>query len=188
MPSASSSKGGFTLFELLLVIVLIAVLYGVFINKLTAKREGNDAVPLTIETIGTFLKPFADASEKEASLVCLDACRECRVYTGGEPVDGDAFTLFEGTPTVYRRDEYGQFREVEFLPVKDDEEVLQDVCFRYTRYRNGSGSSYIVGYNDVFYLFDAYLQPVTKYGTLEAAAAAYNKADLLPDDERLYTF
>lgn len=187
MPSASSSKRGFTLFELLLVIVLIAVLYGVFINKLTAKPKGGGAMPLSVETIGPFLQPFT-AAGGEASLVCEDECRTCRVYVDGEPIDGDAVELFDAMPTVYRRDAYGQFRAVEFLPVKNSDDVLQDVCFRYTRYRNGSGSSYIVGYHDVFYLFDAYLRPVTKYPTLEAAETAYNKADLLPDDERLYTF
>ena len=172
----------------MLVIVLIAVLYGVFINKLTAKPKSAGAVAPTPETVGTYLQPFAEAAENEVSLVCLDACRECGVYTDGKRVQGDAFTLFKSTPTVYRRDGLGQFQEVVFLPVKDSNGVLQDVCFRYTLFKNGSRSSYILGYNDVYYLYDAYLRPVTNFRSLEAAEAAYNKAALIPDDERLYTF
>jgi len=188
MPSASSSKKGFTLFELLLVIVLIAVLYGVFINKLTAKPKGGVAGVPTLETIGAYLQPVAEAADGDVSLVCLDECRECSVYADGKKTEGAAVTLFEALPAVYRRDGLGQFQEVKFLPVKDSDGVLQNVCFRYTLYRNGSRSSYIVGYNDVYYLYDAYLQPVTKYRTLEAAEAAYDKTALIPDDERLYTF
>ena len=188
MPSASSSKKkGFTLFELLLVILLVGILYGVFINKLSIRAKGGIEAP-DIMTIGAFLKSFTGAAEGgEVSLVCLDQCKTCSVYIDANKTGPDV-TLFGTVPTVYRRDEFGQFREIGFLPVKDDDRVLQDVCFRYTLYGNGSGSSYIVGYNDVYYLFDAYRLTVTKFSTLEAAAEAYGKTDLLPDDERLYTF
>jgi prepilin-type N-terminal cleavage/methylation domain-containing protein len=189
MPSASSSKKGFTLFELLIVIVLIAVLYGIFINKLTVKPHGGEsAAAVTIETLGTYLQPFAEAAEGGAALVCLDECRECSVYAGGKRVEKSTIALFERAPSVYRKDGLGQFQKVAFLPVKNSDGVLQNVCFRYDLFENGSRSSYIVGYNDAYYLFDAYLRPVTTYRTLEAAEAAYNKTALIPDDERLYTF
>ena len=188
MPSASSSKGGFTLFELLLVIVLIAVLYGVFISKLSSKPKAGEAVAVTIGTVGAYLQLFEEQAEGDVELVCQNACLDCDVYTGGKKVEESTVHLFESAPAVYRRDGLGQFQPVTFLPVKDSDGVLQDVCFRYTLFENGSGSSYIVGYGDDFYLFDAYLLPVTKYRALEEAETAYNKTALIPDDERQYTF
>ena len=188
MPSASSSRSGFTLFELLLVIILIAVLYGIFINKLSTgpKRGGAEAV--TLQTLDTLLQPFAREAEADAALVCTDRGRKCEVYVDGARAGETSVALFDDEPQVYARDGYGQFRPLTFAPVEDDDGVVQDVCFRYTLRANGSRSSYIVGDGGVFYLFDAYLQPVTTYKTLEEAETAYEREALIPDDERSYTF
>jgi len=188
MSSATSSRSAFTLFELLLVIILIGALYGVFISKLTAKPKTGEGVTVTIETIGDYLLPFAKESEKDVTFLCQDNCRDCGVYAGEKRLDEQSVTLFDDAPAVYRRDGLGEYLPVEFLPRKDKDGVMQNVCFRYTLFENGSRSSYIVGYNDVYYLFDAYLQPVTKYKTIEEAEAAYEKKPLIPDDERLYNF
>jgi len=188
MPSAPSSKSAFTLFELLLVIILIGALYGVFINKLTTKPKAGEGVTVTIETIGDLLRLFAKETGGDVTFLCQDSCSDCGVYAGDKRLDEQSLKLFDDAPEVFRRDGLGEFQPVEFLPRKDKDAVVHDVCFRYTLFENGSRSSYIVGYNDVYYLFDAYLQPVTKYKTIEDAEAAYEKKPLIPDDERLYSF
>ena len=187
MPSASRSRGGFTLFELILVIVLIGVIYGIFINKLTTKSK-KDTAAVTLETIGAYLKPYSENAEGDVRFVCLEDCHACDVYAGGKRIDDTTVRLFDRAPAVFKKDALGEWQQVEFLPKVNSEDVQEPVCFEYTLYANGSGSSYIVGYDDVYYLFDAYFRPVSTYPTLEAAQSAYNKTALIPDDERQYDF
>ena len=188
MPNVSGSKRGFTLFELLLVVVLIAVLYGVFIGKLSSRPGVAEAQErVTIATIREYLRHFADG-EKAVSLVCTEPCERCSVHVGGKEIPETDITLFSKTPTVYRRDAYGRFEPFEFLPVRQKEGGLENVCFSFTLYPNGSSSSYIVELDDTYYLFNAYLRPTRTFAALEEAQSAYNKSELLPDDKRTYDF
>jgi len=188
MPSASSSRKGFTLFELLLVIALIAVIYGVFISKLTARPSAAETMNVTVETLGEYLQTFAQNTEGDVELICRDRCLSCDVYAEGKRVDDATVAIFDSAPVVYRKDRFGQFQETEFLPLKNKEDVLEKVCFRYTLFENGSRSSYILAYKDTYYLMDPYLEPVKTFRSLEAAETAYNKTGLIPDDQRSYDF
>lgn len=187
MPSASSSRRSFTLVELLLVIFLIAILYGVFISKMKSGPE-TSGVPLSLETLDRYLAPIAGQTGRNISFVCRDSCRACDLYADGKRLKGDSVSLFDTSPEVYRMNSYGQYRQVEFTPVNTKDGVVQDVCFRYTLFANGSRSSYIVYYDDAYYVFDAYLRAIKKYKKQEEAETAYEKASLIPDDERRYTF
>lgn len=186
MPSALNSRRGFTLFELLLVIVLIGILYGVFINKLTSTKETEAAEALTIGTIGDYLRSFS--ADEEVEFICLEAGLECGVYVDDKRVETVKVRLFETPPVVYRQDGYGQLREIEFLPWRNGDGVLKEVCFRFTKFKNGSSSHYILGYEDRFYLFDAYLRPTQTFSALSDAEKAFSRTDLLPDEERNYDF
>ncbi|MHC3995164.1 prepilin-type N-terminal cleavage/methylation domain-containing protein [Thiomicrolovo sp. ZZH C-3] len=188
MPSASSSRRGFTLFELLLVVVLIAILYGVFINKFASGRtpmEGKGAVKL--ETLRDYLALFR-TEKKAVSLICPEPCAQCSVVVDGQPVEGADIALFKHEPTVYRKDRYGQFEPYTFVPVRQGETDTVNVCFAFTLRANDSSSSYIVESEERFYLFDAYGEPTQSFETLEDAAAAYNRTELIPDDKRVYDF
>ncbi|WP_345972369.1 type II secretion system protein [Sulfurimonas diazotrophicus] len=188
MPSASSSRRGFTLFELLLVVILIAILYGVFINKLTTGRaptEGRETVSL--ETLRDYLSLFR-TEQGEVSLVCPEPCAQCSVVVDGQPVEGADITLFKQEPTVYRKDRYGQFVPFTFVPVRRGETDVVNVCFAFRLRANDSSSSYIVESGERFYLFDAYGEPTRSFEALDDAAAAYNRTELIPDDKRVYDF
>ncbi|WP_345985131.1 prepilin-type N-terminal cleavage/methylation domain-containing protein [Sulfurimonas sp. HSL-1656] len=188
MPSASSSRRGFTLFELLLVVLLIAVLYGVFINKLSTGKgpaDGKDTV--TLETLRDYLSRFRP-QRGDVTLVCPEPCETCSVFIDGKAVEGADISLFKQEPTVYRRDRYGQFEPYVFLPVRRGETDTVNVCFAFTLRDNDSSSSYIVESGELYYLFEAFGEPVRRFETLDEAAEAYSRKALIPDDKRVYDF
>jgi prepilin-type N-terminal cleavage/methylation domain-containing protein len=188
MPNVSGSKRGFTLFELLLVVVLIAVLYGVFVGRLTSRPGIDEAQErVTLATIRDYLRHFSDG-EKEVSLICPEPCERCSVYAGDKEIPETDVALFQKTPIVYHREVGGHFEPFEFLPVRRKEGALENVCFSFTLRPNGSSSSYIVEMDDVYYLFDAYLRPTRTFASLEEAESAYRLSELLPDDKRTYDF
>jgi len=188
MPSAASSRRGFTLFELILVVLLIAILYGVFINKLATGRSATAGKQqVTLGTLRGYLALFRTESG-EVSLICPEPCGKCGVFVDGEAVEDAELTLFKQAPTVYRRDRYGQFEPRTFRPLQQGEREPENVCFAFTLWANDSSSSDIVEADDVFYVFDAYGEPTQTFKTLEDAAEAYNRTELIPDDKRVYDF
>lgn len=185
MPNASKNRTAFTLFELLIVVVLIAIIYGVFIQRL--QSVGNPEARITLQTLPQLLDTFPEGLRRE--VICTEPCKECRIYIDGEAVKGDAFALFAQSPVVWVKDRYGQMKEKNFLPLFDPDHGTKEVCFRYRRYRNGSGSSYIVQNGETsFVRFPAYLSAVETFSTLEAAEGAESHEALLPTEARRYTF
>lgn len=185
MPNASKNSPAFTLFELLIVVVLIAIIYGVFIQRL--QSVGKAETRITLQTLPELLDTFPEGLDRE--VICTEPCKECRIYIDGKPVKGDAFALFAETPPVWTKDRYGQMQQKTFLPLYDPDHGIKEVCFRYRRFRNGSGSHYIVQNGETrFVRFPAYLHPVRTFSTLEAAEGAEAHAALLPTEARRYTF
>ena len=184
MPTASSSKA-FTLFELLLVVVLISAMYGVFVHKLsTAGKVENKQVTLT--TLKPFLQEFP--FQREAELLCLEPCKSCSLLIDGKPADGVAVPLFGSTPKVYEKDRFGQLRQKEFLPYRKTDGTLSNVCFAYSLYKNGSSSSYVVNYQERYYAFDAYFGSVVEASSLSELERVLDTTALLPTEKRSYNY
>ena len=187
MPTAPKSRHGFTLLELLLVVLLIAILYGVFINRLQQRSPQDAAEKVTLQTLKETLSLFPAAQERE--LICTEPCRTCTVYLDGKAQKETAIPLFETAPTVWKTDRYGQWQAWEFTPLFDENQSSKPVCFRYRLARNGSGSSYIVQTDDKhFYVFKPYLEPVRLVASLPEAEKMLDISALLPMERRDYSF
>ncbi len=187
MPTAQRNRSGFTLFELLIVVLLIAILYGVFINKLQLQTSGKSTDEVTLETIRTLLGQFP--SERRREIICAEPCKSCAVFLDGEIVKSSKFPLFEKTPLVWKEDRYGEYKTIDFAPIIDPEHGTTNICFRYHLFRNNSASSYIVQTDERhFYVFKPYMAPVKIYTTLDAAKNALGSESLLPTEQRNYNF
>ena len=187
MPTASRNSGGFTLFELIIVVLLIGILYGVFINKMQKSSGGNIPESVTLETLKSTLALFPAVRKRE--VVCTEPCKECTVFIDGNPVKETTFSLFDTAPTVWKKDRYGQLKRVKFLPLYDPDSERKDVCFRYRLFRNGSGSSFIVQTDEKhYYVFKPYMQPVRSVASANAAADALDDRTLLPTERRNFNF
>ena len=187
MPTVSkNSRGGFTLFELLIVVLLIAILYGVFISKMSSSPK-KEAEKITLKTLKKTLQQFP--AQRARELICVEPCKQCNIYIDGAPVKDVDLPLFKTEPVVWVKDRYGQFQQKVFLPLDDPEHGAKDVCFRFKLFRNGSSSSYIVQTDDKhYYIFKPYLQPVTVTDTLAEAQKAFDTKSLLPTEQRNYNF
>ncbi len=187
MPTASTNRHAFTLLELLIVVVLIATLYGVFINRMSqsSARESTDGI--TLKTLQKRLGEFPAGMKRE--IVCTRPCKACRIYLNGTPLKEGRFSLFDAPPTVFSRDRFGQLRPVTFMPLRDEEGVSREVCFRYELFRNGSGSSYVVQTDEKhYYIYKPYLFPVRVVASLSEAQKAFDTEALLPTERRNYNF
>lgn len=187
MPTALKNRRGFTLFELLIVVLLIAVLYGVFINKMEQRTAGTAPKEVTLETLKSALALFP--AEREREVICTEPCKECTVFIDGNPVKEATFPLFDTVPTVWKKDRYGQLQTVKFLPLSDPDSGVKDVCFRYQLFRNGSGSAFIVQTDEKhYYVFKPYMHPVRSVASVDAAADAFDDRTLLPTEQRHFNF
>jgi len=177
------SKSSFTLFELLIVILIISILYGVFIEKLHTKESR--AKSLGLQDIKTLLSGYD--FNQSVKIACIDKCKECYIFVDGEKkekVEG----LFEKEVDVYDFDIHGILSPVKFSPLFDENGNPQDVCFAYELFPNGSNSSYIVKYQDKFYIFYAYMKPVKIVDSLGDAQKYFDPSDWIPTDSSQYNF
>lgn len=183
MPSVSSSKRAFTLFELLLVVVLISIIYGVFVHKLTKKSTASD-LKFSLSTIKQDLQtiPF----KKKLEFICIEPCEECYIYVDKHLIKQDPIKLFKESPKVYRPDSFGQIQNIEFLPIEIKENELSNVCFRYELFGNGSSSHYAVEYGSKYYLFDPYMYDVKEAESLSDVSIFFDVSKLLPTSQQDY--
>ena len=185
MRSVKRNRGAFTLIELIIVISLIAILYGVFVQKLQSKASQKNR-GLTLKTLKYSLSKAP--SSALAEFVCLEPCGECMIYLDNELASDTKVKLFTSEPVVYKTDQYGDLQRYEFPPIMSKEGTIENVCFRYKLYNNGATSEYAVAYRKKFYLFNPYDEEPTVVTTMAEANAFFDKEDLLPTEQRDYNF
>jgi prepilin-type N-terminal cleavage/methylation domain-containing protein len=182
MPTVSNSKA-FTLFELLIVVVLIAILYGIFVHKLTRPPE-KKTEQLTLVNLKKFLMdiPF----KKKIEVVCLEPCKECNIYIDGKKSKSDSFSLFKKNPNIYFPDKFGQLNTIRFVPKLDKKGSINNVCFKFSLFNNKSSSHFAVEDDGKYYLFDPYMRDVEITKSYSDVSKFFDKTELLPSDTRDY--
>jgi prepilin-type N-terminal cleavage/methylation domain-containing protein len=169
------NKQAFTLFELIVVVILIGIIYGVFVDKLATKpHQRND---VTLPTIKEFLEKFA--FKKSARVVCNKECKQCYVYVDDTKVDA-SFELFTSEPTVYTLDETGRQESLTFTPRFDKEDKLEETCFEYKIFKNGGADTYIVSHEDTFYVFKTLEKKPKIFTSMNEAVEFFDHKTLLP--------
>jgi len=176
------SKSSFTLFELLIVILIISIIYGIFIEKLGSKEKVLRQKGL--EGLKELLSAY-DFNES-AAIKCTDGCKHCYLYLDGQQKE-EIPSFFTSEPKVYDYDIHGMLSQVHFLPIFKENNP-KEVCFEYDLYPNGSGSSYLVEYEKKYYIFYAYLHPVKVVSTLSEAQKFFDPSQWIPTDSSEYNF
>ncbi len=165
------SKNAFTLFELMIVVMIIGIVYALVLGRLDPKQH--------IEIVK--LDSLRDAmlqKHKEGQrldLILYDNCKKSALLLNGtyqEEIKIDLEPKLFQDITVYKSDTFGHERKIDFLPVIIDDR-LEPVCFRYTVYPNGSASNYIVAQKENYYIFPPYFEDVNVTSSLEEALALF---------------
>jgi len=165
-------KKAFTLLELLLVVVIIGIVYGLVIGSM--KRINDKEAHLGFETLPSFLEEFHH--KNRVAFVCTDSCKSCAVYVDGKKVkEVDAFMAEERVLRFWRFDPDLGPQEIRFSPIFDEDDRESDVCFRYEIFEDGSRSEMIVETQKESYDYRGPFYPVTRHTSLAALEESRQK-------------
>ena len=164
-------KRAFTLFELMIVVMIIGIVYALVLWRFNPKQH------LEVVKLDS-LRDTMSQRHKEGErldLVLYDRCKKALLLINGEPQEKMKINLkpaLFSDITVYKSDPFGHERKIEFSPLIIDDK-LQPVCFRYTLYPNGSASNYIIEQKGKFYVFPPYFEDVNVTDSIEEALALF---------------
>ncbi len=139
----------FTLFELIIVVILIGIVYAVVLTNFQVKK---DTRIMHLKSVRNALMPYWKRG-KRVDLVIYDHCKKAVILLNHE-------LKKEYQPKINLK-EFQNLRRLEFNADKELKEIpwapyriegkLYPVCFSYTIFENGSNSSYILQTDDSTY-------------------------------------
>ena len=157
-------KRGFTLLELMLVVVIVGLVYGLSISGL--KQRSEEPFSLTLMTLPQFLQGFHQRNSVAA--VCTDRCMRCDLYVDGEllkPLE----PFVDDSAAFYRFDLHLGTRDVVWTSLFDEEGREEEVCFRYDIRPDGSSEEMMVLYRGEVIDYPGYFGSATRFASLEEA-------------------
>lgn len=150
------NRKAFTLFELMVVVMIIGVVYSLVLGSFDPKKS---IKIVTLQYIKDALSPYWTKGVK-VELVVYDRCRESALLINNEiqeeietNINAD---MFKGIK-VYKNDRHNGEREITFAPILV-ENRLHKVCFRFTLFPNGSNSSYVAKSGKRYYTYFPYFE------------------------------
>lgn len=143
-----SLRGGMTLFELLVVMIIIGVVYS--IGVFTLKKEKTFTATMSVLTLKTTLVALSASSD--IRMLCDTSCHECRIYSGNAKV---LSTLQLDSDSAIYRYGFNRFGELKRLGdvVGRTERGLRQGCFELSLRPDGSTSPLILKSNQKFYAY-----------------------------------
>lgn len=144
------SRRGFSLFELMLVVILIGLVYSLVLGKVNKKK----IVKINkLENLRTILS--SSNNNQHIELNIYDNCKKITVLGLDKKIDIDT-SIFKDI-IVYKVDTSNNLKKIEFTPILVDKKVYE-VCFNFTIYKNKSSSSYIVKQDNRYIVFHSYFK------------------------------
>lgn len=168
-------KKGFTLFELMIVMLIIALVYAMFVQNFSTKQIEQKP---KIENLREFLLNLQADSKSKITIICTDSCKICKLYIN-DKVKNENFDLFADEARVFAYGLEGSTLEkIEFDDFYTSKYDSEEVCFRYNLYPNSSSDKMILEYNDRFFLYDNYFYETKEFSSLEEAKESWYNTKL----------
>lgn len=170
-----NQKKGFTLFELMIVMVIIALVYGMFVQNFSTKQVEQKP---KVEKLREFLLNLQADSRAKISVICTQSCKICKLYINDKEKNAN-FDLFENEARVsaYKLVD-NSLEDIEFDDLYTDRYTKEEVCFRYNLYPNSSSDKMILEYNDRFFLYDNYFYETKEFTSIEEAKQSWYETKL----------
>lgn len=164
-------KKGFTLLELMLVVLLMGIVYGLVINVFERYKE--KAIDVTLMSLEKYMQSFHH--NNRVSLVCIKQCKECLLFINDKFKQN--VTPFVGKDVeLYRYDKDTGVRELRLLPYFRPDGHEEEACFRYEIDTDGSRTEMIVKDKKEVYAFPSFFGSVTRYSSLNEAIDQQSEA------------
>lgn len=162
-------KKGFTLLELLLVVVLIGIVYGSVTNVFDRYKE--KAVDVTLMTLEKYMQNFS--YNNHVSLICINQCKECLLFVN-DKFKQNVTPFIENNVQIYRYDKDVGVKRIQLLPYFRSDGKEEETCFRYDIYTDGSRTDMIVKNKEDVYVFPSFFSSVQKYDSIDQAIEQQN--------------
>ncbi len=167
----NKKRDAFTLFELMIVVVIIGIVYSLVLGRFDTKRY------MKIAELGS-LREIMRTKHKEGVRVDLylyDNCEKSALFLNGEYQEDmkiDIKPKMFKNLKVYKSDQFANEREINFSPVVIDDKLYK-VCFQFTVFPNGSSSNYIVEQDGRYIIFPPYFEDVNQTNSLQEALTLF---------------
>jgi len=158
-------RRAFTLIELLLVVVIIGIVYGLVINSM--QKINDKEAGLGFESLPSFLESLHH--QNRVAFICVDNCKACGVYVDGKKLqETEPFMAEERVLRFWQFDANTGVTELRFTPVFDKDDRELDVCFDYEIFEDGSRTEMIVETERQSYDYRGPFHPVARFASLQA--------------------
>mgnify|MGYP000349661831 CR=1 FL=1 len=172
------SKKAFTLFELLVVVSLIGIVYSVFNQKLTISAKNEH---VSLDGVHHYAKN--QTYQEVASLVCLveEIEEGCRFYLD-HALQTQKFAFFKKFDTieVYKMAPDGVFEVIEPESIVEDD-VEERVLWRFDIFTNGGFEDFVLRRNDSYYLYNSYDETRVFDGITEVENYLFDEKKILQE-------
>ncbi len=161
-------RKGFSLIELLIVILIIGIIYTLAIGNFQRLQEGE--TKLSLQNLKTYLMRFPH--EQSVRLLCLERCSKCDIFVDGElNTEAEVESFLDESVQTYRYEySLGAIKEPQ-TTYFNSEDVEEEVCFSYTIDKKGVGEQVLVEFQNNVYDLSTYFTPTPKYNSLEEAVS-----------------
>jgi len=137
-------KKAFSLFELLLVVILISLVYSLVLDKMNGKKKVNTTSLMNLKS--------SMLEKNQNLLIIYDKCSKSNL-------DID-LNLFKDIKVYSLKGEV--LEKKEFAPIKIKDKIY-NVCFKYEIFPNKSSSSFIAKKDEKYFVFHPYFQKIKKF-------------------------
>jgi len=160
------SRGGFTLIELIIVVLLILTVYSLVFTYV--KKNGGNPQALSALTLKSSL---IDSGQMigHTTFLCINRCTSCYIRHG----INEAFTLYNGPihlkdTIAYTLDASDSISKMEYGRYED-----QPICLKLDFYPNGSSTKVILENPDGVYYLPSFFGNPQQVNTLEEATSLW---------------
>lgn len=164
-------KKGFSLIELLIVIMIIGVVYTLAITKL--KRVGKEKVEPSLANLKEYLHSV-DKDAERIRFLCLDDCSECSVYADGKKLQSME-SFFDSSIETYSYNFFQGAQQVKNTPFFTKDENEKNVCFSLSVTKDGISDQYFVVYKKKVYDYTSAFEGTKVYNFVEEAVEQQEK-------------
>lgn len=143
----NKSKSAFTLIELLIVILIISLIYGLTLSYYTSS-DTKTHQKITSSTLKEILQDTYN--QQKIMFLCTNDCTSCYIKKNGNFTKYENDIDLRGT-TAYTINRYDELKKINYGKYKDE-----PICLIFNIYQNGSSSQIILSNNQKSYFLPAY--------------------------------